>query len=100
MDGETVAESRPQPDPTLMDGAPAGDAPAGGLQLGEDGLPIPVDENKEEEIIPPEILLDMQNLWSVFDINKQYGVEMKHLRTIMRALDFDLSPEELVVVQK
>ncbi len=57
MDGEAVAENKPQPDPALMDGAPAGDQPpAGGLQLGEDGLPIPVEENKEEEIIPPEIL--------------------------------------------
>ena len=42
----------------------------------------------------------MQNVWFVFDINKQHSVEIKHLRTIMRALDFDLSPEELAVVQK
>ena len=100
MDGDAAADNRPQPDPALMDGAPGGDGPAGGLQLGEDGLPIPVEENKEEEIIPPEILQDMQNVWFVFDINKQHSVEMKHLRTIMRALDFDLSPEELALVQK
>ena len=100
MDGEAaVAENQPQPDPALMEGG--GDAaPAGGLQLGEDGLPIPVEENKEEEIIPPEVLQDMQNVWFVFDMKNQHSVEIKHLRTIMRALDFDLNEEELAYVRK
>ena len=103
MDGEApVAENQPQPDPALMDGAgPGGDqAPAGGLVLGEDGLPVQVEENKEDEIIPPEILADMQNVWSVFDMNKTHSVEIVHLRTILRALDFDLEPEELEIVKK
>ena len=102
MDGEAAAaDNNPQPDPALMEGAPAGDMPpAGGLPLGEDGLPLPVEENKEDEIIAPEILQDMQNVWHVFDMKNQHSVEIKHLRTIMRALDFDLDPDELAVVQK
>ena len=105
MDGEAPLDgTQAQPDPALMEGAAAGapgeGAPAGGLVLGEDGLPIQVEENKEEEIIPPEILQDMQNVWSVFDLNKTHSVEITHLRTILRALDFDLSPEELAIVRK
>ena len=42
----------------------------------------------------------MANVWSVFDMNKTHSVEIKHLRTIMRALDFDLNPDELEVVRK
>ena len=101
MDGEAPApENQPQPDPALMDGAAGapGDAPAGGLVLGEDGLPVPVEENKEDEIIPPEILEDMKNVWSVFDFERTHSVEISHLRTIMRALDFDFLPEELEIV--
>ena len=41
----------------------------------------------------------MLNVWSVFDMNKTHSVEIKHLRTIMRAMDFDLDPEELGVVR-
>ena len=105
MDGEAAA----QPDPALMGGEapPAGDAPAagdpnapaGGLDLGPDGLPIKPEENKEDEIIPEEILKDMQNVWAVFDLDKTHSVEITHLRTIMRALDFDLEPEELEQVR-
>ena len=98
MDGEAVAENQPQPDPALMDGA--GGAPAGGLVLGEDGLPVQAEENKVEEIIPEEVLKDMENIWSVFDLEATHSVETKHLRTIMRAMDFDLDPEELEVVRR
>ena len=99
MDGEPAPDA--QPDPALMEGAPAGEgqAPAGGLLLGEDGQPIG-EENKEDEIIPPEILQDMLNVWSVFDLNKTHSVEIKNLRTIMRALDFDLDPDELALVRQ
>ena len=101
MDGEAVAENQPTADPALMEGsAPAGDmAPGGGLELGEDGLPIPVEENKDE-IIPEEILADMKNVFSVFDMQKTASVEIKYLRTILRALDFDLEPAELDIVRK
>ena len=95
MDGEPGA---------VTDNQPAGDnfgaAPAGGMVLGDDGLPMQAEENKVEEIIPPEILQDLQNVWSVFDMNKTHSVEIKHLRQIMRALDFDLDPEELAVVRE
>ena len=33
-------------------------------------------------------------------MNKTHSVEIKHLRTIMRALDFDLPPEELEIVRQ
>ena len=42
----------------------------------------------------------MLNVWSVFDLNKTHSVEIKNLRTIMRALDFDLDPDELAVVRE
>ena len=108
MDGESVTadiahkrDQQPQPDPALMD-APGGDpsAPAGGLVLGEDGLPIQQEENKEDEIIPIEILQDMKNVWDVFDMNKTHSVPITHLRTIMRALDFDEDDDTLEVIQK
>ena len=85
MDGEM---------PVDMEGA------AGGLQLGEDGLPVKQEEEKVESVIPPEVMEDMENLWSVFDMGQTNRVEIKHLRVIMRALDFDLEPKELKIVQK
>ena len=100
MDGEAVAENQPQPDPALMDGAGGEGAPAGGLVLGEDGLPVQAEENKVEEIIPEEILKDMENIWSVFDLESTHSVEIRHLRTIMRAMDFDLAPEERAIVRE
>ena len=73
MDGEgaVTGDANQQPDPALMEGGAAGadGAPAGGLVLGDDGLPIAPEENKAEEIIPEEILRDMENVWSVFDMN-------------------------------
>ena len=40
------------------------------------------------------------NVWNVFDLQKTHSVEMKHLRTIMRALDFNLNDEEMSVIRK
>ena len=74
-------------------------APAGGLKLGDDGLPVPVEEKKEDGIIPSEILQDMQSVWNVFDLEKTHSIEVRHLRTIMRALDFNLTDDELEVVR-
>ena len=51
MDG-AVAE---KVDPALM-GGDSNAPPAGGMVLGDDGLPVQVEENKEDECIPPEIL--------------------------------------------
>ena len=67
MDGETVAENPPQQDPPLIEGATMeGDGvPAGGLELGEDGLPVPavVEEEKEEPIISEEMMNDMKKVF-------------------------------------
>ena len=79
MDGEAAATAvtgedgnQPQPDaaPAAEGGIiPAEGAPAGGLQIGEDGQPIPQpEEAKVEEIIPEEVLRDMENVWNVFDM--------------------------------
>ena len=37
----------------------------------------------------------MKALWDVFDLQSTNNVPIKELRVIMRALDFDLAPEEL-----
>ena len=58
------------------------------------------EEEKIEEVIPEEILEDMKNLWSVFDMDSQDVVDIAHLRVIMRALDFDLDREQLAIVQQ
>ena len=58
------------------------------------------EEEKIEEVIPEEILEDMKNLWSVFDMDSQDVVDIAHLRVIMRALDFDLDREQLAIVQE
>ena len=76
-------------------------APAGGIVLGDDGLPVNMDdEEKKEETIPPEILEDMKNVWDVFDMQATDKIPIKELRTIMRALDIDLDPKELEIVKK
>ena len=94
MDGE-VAQ---QQDPSLVgpDGQPI--APGG---LDENGIPRQApEEEKVEEVIPEEILEDMKNLWSVFDMESTDFVDIAHLRVIMRALDFDLDKEQLAIVQE
>ena len=42
----------------------------------------------------------MENLWSVFDLANTRAVDIKELRTIMRALDFDFTKEELAIVRE
>ena len=42
----------------------------------------------------------MKNLWDVFDMDHTDRVNISELRVIMRALDFDLNPEDLEVVRK
>ena len=54
---------------------------------------MPLEEKKE--IIPPEIMEDMRNIWSVFDLENKDEVSTMELRTILRALDIDPSEEEL-----
>ena len=57
-------------------------------------------EEAKNETIPPEIMEDMKNIWSVFDMQDQDKIPIGELRTIMRALDFDLNPQELKIVEK
>ena len=40
----------------------------------------------------------MQNIWSVFDLERKDSVSVIELRTILRALDLDLSEEELEMI--
>ena len=75
-------------------------APAGGIVLGDDGLPVNANEEDKNETIPPEILEDMKNVWDVFDMHATDKIPIKELRTIMRALDIDLDPKELEIVRK
>ncbi len=52
-------------------------------------------EEEKKEIIPPEVMEDMRNIWSVFDLENRNEVSVVELRTILRALDIDPSPDEL-----
>lgn len=63
-------------------------------QLNEEGLPINP-EPKVEEKIPPEIIKDIESVWSVFCMADTDHVSMDDLRTILRALDQDLTEQEL-----
>ena len=42
----------------------------------------------------------MKNLWDVFDLDKTDRVDISELRVIMRALDFDMNPEELALCRQ
>lgn len=42
----------------------------------------------------------MKNVWSVFSLESTDKVPIKELRTIMRALDYDMNPEELEITRK
>ena len=42
----------------------------------------------------------MKNLRSVFNLDDQNKVPIKELRVIMRALDFDLDPDQLEACRK
>ena len=84
MDGEAAADG------LVGDGS---GAPAGGIVLGDDGLPVANDEDTKQETIPPEILEDMKNVWDVFDMQATDKIPIGELRTIMRALDIDLDPK-------
>jgi Ca2+-binding EF-hand superfamily protein len=43
---------------------------------------------------------DMRNIWSVFDLDGKDQVSIIELRTILRALDIDPSPDELHFIAK
>ena len=107
MDGEADNQSQPPDSPARVpvegEAAAAVDgAPAGGLLLGEDGQPVVIEEEVKapEEIIPSETMESIMNVWNVFDLQKTHSIEIKHLRTIMRALDFNFNNEEMNVMRK
>ena len=71
-----------------------------GQQLNEDGLPVNPEPVMEPSVISEEILKDMQNVFHVFDLEKQDKVAIGNLRVILRALDVDLNPEELELTKE
>ena len=58
--------------------------------LDENGNPI-IEEISS--IIPEEVMADMKNVWSVFDMEGKDQVSITELRTIMRALDVDVKDD-------
>ena len=66
--------------------------------MDEHGNPIMQEEKKE--VIPPETLEDMQNIYSVFDLDEKNQVSILELRTILRALDIDPDEDELEYLSK
>ena len=44
-------------------------------------------------IIPEEVMIDMKNVWSVFDLDGKDKVPISELRTIMRALDINVNED-------
>ena len=63
-------------------------------KLDEDGLPQAPEGSKPSNI-SEEVMDDMKALWDVFDLQSTNNVPTTQLRVIMRALDFDLPPNEL-----
>ena len=63
--------------------------PADAPQLDENGNPIP----EIPSVISEEIMIDMKNIWSVFDIDNKDQVTIDELKTIMRALDVNVNEE-------
>ena len=77
--------------------------------MGVTGLPGATEEGAagegeggepKKEIIPPEVLEDMRNIFSVFDIEGTGEVSILELRTILRALDQDPIEEELEMLSQ
>ena len=57
-------------------------------------------QEEKKEVIPPEVLEDMQNIYSVFDLDNKNQVSILELRTILRALDIDPDADELEFLTK
>ena len=66
--------------------------PADAPKLDELGNPI-VEEPKES-VISEEVMVDMKNIFAVFDPENKDQVTIDELRTIMRALDVSVNTEE------
>src|SRR5450830_400203 len=66
--------------------------------IGEEGMPG--QDGEKREVISPETMEDMKNIWSVFDLDQKNQVSIIELRTILRALDIDPSFDELDMLTK
>ena len=64
-----------------------------GVKLDENGNPIP---DGPPSVITEEVMLDMKNVFSVFDLKNEDKVPISELRTIMRALDVNVQ-EDVVI---
>ena len=58
-------------------------------QVDENGNPL----TSLPAVITEEIFQDMKNVWSVFDMEESGKVSVDELRTVMRAMDIDVSTE-------
>ena len=62
------------------------------VKLDENGNPIPeIPSNISEEI-----MLDMKNIWSVFDSKNENSVTIDELKTIMKALDISVAEDYIL----
>ena len=80
-----------------MDAEPAIDptaVPADAPQVDADGNPI--EGEPIPSVISEEVMQDMKNIWSVFDVEEKNQVSINELKTIMRALAVDVSTDNLV----
>ena len=59
-------------------------------QVDENGNPIGI----MSSVITEEVYADMKNVWSVFNLEGSDKVTINELRTIMRAMDVDVSTDE------
>ena len=96
--GATLGSNRLPIDPNQASAQNLNQAPTEVPQVDEHGNPIMQEEKKE--VIPPEVLEDMQNIYSVFDLDNKNQVSILELRTILRALDIDPDADELEFLTK
>ena len=61
------------------------------LKLDENGNPIAAEP--VVSVISEEVMQDMKNIWSVFDTENKNQVTIDELKTIMKALDVNVSQE-------
>ena len=59
----------------------------------EDGNPIPMEPQSN---ISEEVRQDMKNIWEVFDIEGKGQVDIKEMRTILKALDIRCDDEDIL----
>ena len=63
-----------------------------GVQLDELGNPIPPPQSNISE----EVMQDMKNIWGVFDMEEKNKVDIKEVKTIMKALDIKVDDPDVL----